>query len=890
MLRKVRREAESAAFTTLYPWFEQKPPTIREFVGPGYLEIDSKVRAGVLAALETTFGTKVDPHRIAPYERSMMTGAIGIGKGQLATDVVHTPFGERTIGSLVVGDEVVSSSGDSCTVTGVFPRGRLEVFRVVMNDGTSLVVDGDHLWSVSTSRGNEESASWGVASTSDLASGILFNSDGSFRWRVPTLSGPVLYAVTAGGRADPFEAGRSAAYGGIPTGVLHDVVADRVEFLRGVMDSCGSMVGGFVVADVPSLVFAEDLVRLVRSLAGSAQILGGDSWRGPGRRVTVSTPFNPFPPGHTADRWGRRPRPVPPRFIVAIEPAGHGDVVCIQVDSPDHLYLAGDDMVLSHNTTFASIALPYMVCWTACLRSPQEFYGLLPGSRIAFMIMSTSEKQAREVMFGDLVARISGSPWFREHCQRDEKIATKLIFPKDLWIVPGDSAETTFEGYNVLCGIIDEMDSHKSTDKKDYADTGYDAIASRVSSRFPDQRTDGHRGLIICIGQMKKANGFAARKYAEFSADPRSSVSRMTIWESFGWDMYTNDDGTRRAFLLDTKSKEIITRYADDEAETSGGRLVEVPEKYRTEFLTNPEKALRDLAGIPPATSDPFISLVDRIDSCVTRWGDSHGRPSPVSTSSSSPEFADWFRAAGDPRPRALHIDMGYSGDGDALGIAMGHVREMVEVEGDLKPVIVIDMLYRVQAPKGTEIYLPDVRNVVYEMVRRGFKISDVTLDGFQSKETMQALAKRRLRAGYLSVDRVTLPYEDLREAIYDERLEFPPYVTTLTRGDTTLLQVLPKELRELTFTGKKVDHPAGGSKDLADCVAGVVTTLAGSRSYARSATAAALAARRTPVGLVGRSSRPDSGGTKSFLGPASVRPASGDSIMSLLPPHLRGR
>src|SRR5690242_21146810 len=47
-------------------------------------------------------------------------------------------------------------------------------------------------------------------------------------------------------------------------------------------------------------------------------------------------------------------------------------------------------------TTLASIALPYMCHWVLCLRDPQAFFNLLPGSRIAFMQMSTSEDQAKE--------------------------------------------------------------------------------------------------------------------------------------------------------------------------------------------------------------------------------------------------------------------------------------------------------------------------------------------------------------------------------------------------------------------------------------------------------------------------------------------------------------
>src|SRR6478752_1826844 len=72
-------------------------------------------------------------------------------------------------------------------------------------------------------------------------------------------------------------------------------------------------------------------------------------------------------------------------------------------------------------TTFAGIALPYMVHWVLCLKDPQGFFGLLPGSRIAFMQMSTSEDQAREVIFGDIVARIRHSPWFVQNAPHDPK-------------------------------------------------------------------------------------------------------------------------------------------------------------------------------------------------------------------------------------------------------------------------------------------------------------------------------------------------------------------------------------------------------------------------------------------------------------------------------------
>jgi hypothetical protein len=170
----------------------------------------------------------------------------------------------------------------------------------------------------------------------------------------------------------------------------------------------------------------------------------------------------------------------------------------------------------------------------------------------------------------------------------------------------------------------------------------------------------------------------------------------------------------------------------------------------------------------------------------------------------------------------------------------MGHVEEVVEIDDEIKPYIVIDLLYRVKAASGTEIILADIRRLVYELKNdRHFRIKDVSLDGFQSTDTIQQLRKRRFRVDYLSVDRSTLPYEDLREAIYEERLEFPPYMTYLNRGDDSTIDIAYRELSQLQEGLKKIDHPPGGSKDVADAMAGVVYTLMGDRTYRRGVSSA---------------------------------------------------
>jgi hypothetical protein len=491
-------------------------------------------------------------------------------------------------------------------------------------------------------------------------------------------------------------------------------------------------------------------------------------------------------------------------------------------------------------TTLASIVIPYMLHWTLCLENPQEFYDLLPGSRIAFMQMSTSESQALEVIFGDLKARIDYCKWFQEKYPYDPKYTKQLRFEKDIWVLPGNSAETTFEGYNILGGILDEADSHKITVDKDYADDGYNTILSRIDSRYQD------RGFALIIGQMKSSTGFAARKYEEFQTKPTAHTLRMTIWDSLGWEKFSNPDGTRDSFWYDRKRKEIVpSQLAQDIADESAN-LIEIPNVYKHNFINNPEKALRDLAGIPPAAGDPFISLTYKIDEAVERWNERYDNlGSPVDDKVARPGFADWFFCK-DPLPRVAHIDIAYSPEGDAAGIAVGHVAEIIEIDGEMKPYIVFDCLYRVHASPGTEIMIADLRHVIYDLRDyRKFRIRRVTMDGFEGQETKQQLRKRRFQAEKLSVDKNRIPYEDLRDALYEDRVEFPPYITYIRAGQLNRVSIAVKELTELEDDIKKIDHPPQGSKDVADCMAGVTFTLMGDRSYRRKVSSLDLARAR---------------------------------------------
>ena len=79
-------------------------------------------------------------------------GRSGSGKAQALDSKILTPTGWTTMGNVKVGDMVVDHNGKPTMVTGVFPQGVKEMFRVTFSDGSSTKCCIDHLWHTQTIR------------------------------------------------------------------------------------------------------------------------------------------------------------------------------------------------------------------------------------------------------------------------------------------------------------------------------------------------------------------------------------------------------------------------------------------------------------------------------------------------------------------------------------------------------------------------------------------------------------------------------------------------------------------------------------------------------------------------------------------------------------------
>lgn len=271
-----------------------------------------------------------------------------MGKALALDTPIPTRSGWATMGSLRLGDEVFDDQGLPCVVTYLSPiRTGSSCYRLELDDGSVIVADADHQWAVENPRCSDPGAPLEVLTTVQMLGEGVEVDDGSPRWFLPVAA--PLHLPEADLPEDPYELGvrvgtgaQTSDGGEIAAPYLRASVEQRRSLLRGVLEGSRERRGAIEEgAARPVAVFGEEtLARQVRELSCSL-----------GQRPGVVAP--------TASGWGldldgvggdggRGRRAV--RSIVAVDSV---PVRCITVDSPSHLYLAGEAMVPTHNTAFA---------------------------------------------------------------------------------------------------------------------------------------------------------------------------------------------------------------------------------------------------------------------------------------------------------------------------------------------------------------------------------------------------------------------------------------------------------------------------------------------------------------------------------------------------------
>jgi replicative DNA helicase len=85
---------------------------------------------------------------LQPGQMIIVAARPAMGKAQPLDAKVLTPTGFTTLAQLRVGDPLASIDGQHSNVTGIYPQGQRQVYRITFSDGRSTECCAEHLWQV----------------------------------------------------------------------------------------------------------------------------------------------------------------------------------------------------------------------------------------------------------------------------------------------------------------------------------------------------------------------------------------------------------------------------------------------------------------------------------------------------------------------------------------------------------------------------------------------------------------------------------------------------------------------------------------------------------------------------------------------------------------------
>lgn len=113
-----------------------------------------------ISMLDNIIDKKPLPHMINIYQKYgnykattgnrglLLDAAAGTSKAQRNSMLIRIPNGWKPIGEINVGDSVMTYDGSYTKVTGVYPQGKKQLYRIYFSDGRSTDCCEDHLWFV----------------------------------------------------------------------------------------------------------------------------------------------------------------------------------------------------------------------------------------------------------------------------------------------------------------------------------------------------------------------------------------------------------------------------------------------------------------------------------------------------------------------------------------------------------------------------------------------------------------------------------------------------------------------------------------------------------------------------------------------------------------------
>jgi hypothetical protein len=528
------------------------------------------------------------------------------------------------------------------------------------------------------------------------------------------------------------------------------------------------------------------------------------------------------------------------------------DVLCrdFNLDSRIHNVVITGSLGIGKTWILSAIFL-YRISCARLLRNPQAFFNLSKGSSISYVILSVTKNAVADTAFNDIKNFMGLSPFFIEECgfNPDMQYASLKIPLGNGINLSAGSKSWHIIGRNAMGVALDEGNFRQEANPDVKAFKLYDEARTRIQNRF--QRIAGFLPAIsVVASSAAEESSFTERVISDIERvnDPRTQkVYRYAVYEVRRDQMKLSGKWFKVAYGLRNIPPTVLRGWYDEhgtpidpaegshEASPDGAKIKIVPDIYYESFTRNVYNALQSICGVSTGGTDRWFSTTVDVEKCFELSNvDGVVNPAkldviPISEENDE-EIWDYLdhkkfltRVSSQVVPRRhpgamrfAHIDLATQ---SLAGVSICHLAGNKLVEGLVKDgkifsedrvIVEYDFILTISAGKTKPISIEKIQKFFFWLRNQcGYHFGLVTADQFNSAMPLQMMESRGFSTHHLSVDSKKDQYLAWRNAF--EELRLRPYRQCQ----------LEREIPELIDTGKKVDHPAGGSKDTCDGACG---------------------------------------------------------------------
>ena len=493
-------------------------------------------------------------------------------------------------------------------------------------------------------------------------------------------------------------------------------------------------------------------------------------------------------------------------------------------------------------STFMTFCFMRILYEYSCYECPQLLFGLMPSSQIVLMYLSLNREIAENTGYGDLRARLDTAQYFFEHFRRNMRKSDDIEWPAQNVRVGSGSRVSHAIGTNMVVSALDESNFNQSGQVADQnamekAQHVYNALRRR------GEETATHKGidfsLSILLSSATTSNSFTEQRMAKTVNNPHVyhihcklyDVKPKGTYSDTYFIVFIGNDQLDPAFvdniddfncIMDTCK---IDRFEEDrsvedciaELDEATKSLFEfVPDNFRESFESDLPHALQDISGVAVAPVGRFFTAKRYYHECLDPLKfHPFTQESFILSTGSDIKWTAYLRSDWRPmkpdRERYVHIDQSTSSD--KTGISQVYNDGLVNINGEVRPVIGVDFELAIFPPPAPDkIDIAKCRELVIGFNKHfGLRVGKWTYDTFASQEAIQQLQMQGFNADFQSVDRTTNAYMGLADLFYERRIK--TYSHKRFEGEFFNL---------IHFRDRgKIDHPSDGSKDISDSLAG---------------------------------------------------------------------